>query len=113
MHLERSCSESQLRTASPLLLPQFRLSRARQSGVGNLAVTYCYGSKKVQHMPLCWACKVRFSGSRGEPLYDFHLLLEEAISVLDHITEGKGFLISSGSPASIGRPSLTTLDKLE
>ena len=59
-------------------------------GAGNLTVTHRYGPQKARRRLRCRACKARFSGRKGTPLFGSHLSTDKAISILHHITEGNG-----------------------
>ena len=59
-------------------------------GAGNLTVTHRHGPGKARRMLRCRACKARFSGRKGTPLFGSHLPPQKAISVLHHTTEGNG-----------------------
>src|SRR4029078_4519675 len=59
-------------------------------GAGNLTVTHRYGPEKARSMLRCRACKARFSGRKGTPLFGSHLPEKTAVAVMNHLAEGVG-----------------------
>lgn len=57
---------------------------------GNLAVAYRYGAEKPYRVLVRRTCKGRSSERKNTPLYRSHLPEEKAVSLLEHLDEGRG-----------------------